>query len=74
MIVEIAGASPQRTLARQPGTTAGQAAARRPVTIGSRPGGPDLQPPLRGPTPQALVRAPPRDSGPGARRGGPRTT
>jgi hypothetical protein len=51
MIVEIAGPSPQRTLARQPGTTAGQAAARRPVTIGPRSGGPDLQPLLRRPAP-----------------------
>ena len=51
MIVEIAGPSPQRTLARQPGTAAGQAAARRPVTTGPRPGGPDLQPALRRPAP-----------------------
>ena len=51
MIVEIAGPSPQRTPARQPGTTAGQAAARRPVTTGPRSGGPDLQPALRRPAP-----------------------
>ena len=74
MIVEIAEPSPQRTLARQPGTTAGQAAARRPVTIGPRSGGPDLQPLLRLPARLALVRTPLRYSGPGARRGGPRTT
>ena len=51
MIVEIARASPQRTPARQPGTTAGQAAARRPVTIGSRCGGRGLQRPLHRPAP-----------------------
>ena len=51
MIVEIAGRSPQRTPTRQPGTTAGQAAARRPVTTGPRSGGRDLQPPLRRPAP-----------------------
>jgi hypothetical protein len=51
MIVQIAGPSPQRTRARQPGTTAGQAAARRPVTTGPRSGGPDLQPVLGRPAP-----------------------
>jgi len=51
MIVEIARPSPQRTPARQPGTTAGQAAVRRPVTIGPRSGGRDLQPPLHRPAP-----------------------
>ena len=51
MIVEIARASPQRTLARQPGITAGQAAIRRPVTTGPRSGGRDLQRPLRRPAP-----------------------
>ena len=54
MIVEIAGASPQRTPARQPGTTARQAAARRLVTTGPRFGGQDLQPPLRRPAPAGL--------------------
>ena len=43
MIVEIARPSPRRTPTRQPGTTAGQAAARRPVTTGPRSGGRDLR-------------------------------
>ena len=51
MIVEIARPSPRRTPTRQPGTTAGQAAARRPVTTGPRSGGRDLQPPLHRPAP-----------------------
>ena len=51
MIVEIARASPHRTPARQSGTTAGQAAARRPVIIGPRSGGRDLQRPLHRPSP-----------------------
>jgi hypothetical protein len=51
MIVEVAGPFPRETPARQPGSTAGQAAARRPVTIGRRPGGGDLQRPLHRPAP-----------------------
>jgi len=51
MIVEIARPSPQRTLSRRLGTTAGQAAARRPMTIGLRSGGRDLQRPLHRPAP-----------------------
>ena len=51
MIVEIAGPSPLRTPARQPGTAAGQPATRRPVTTGPRSGGRDRQPPLRWPVP-----------------------
>jgi hypothetical protein len=47
MIVEVAGPSPRRTPAGQLGTTAGQASGRRPVAIGPRFGGRDLQPPLR---------------------------
>jgi hypothetical protein len=54
MIVEIAGASPRRTPARQLGTTARQAAARRLVTTGPRSGGQDLQPPLGRPAPPGL--------------------
>jgi hypothetical protein len=49
MIVEIPGPSPHRTPARQTGITAGQAAARWPVTAGSRSSGRDLQPALRRP-------------------------
>ena len=49
MIVEIPGASPLRTPARQPGTAAGQPAARRLVIPGLRSGGRDLQPALRWP-------------------------
>jgi len=74
MIVEIAGPSPQRTLARQPGTTAGQAAARRPVTIGPRSGGPGLQPVLRRPAPAGPGQDASAVQRPGARRGGLRTT
>ena len=51
MIVEVAGPSPRRTPAGQLGTTAGQASARRPVAIGPRFSGRDLQPPLRRPVP-----------------------
>ena len=54
MIVEVAGPSPQWTSARQPGTTARQAAARRLVTTGPRSGGQDLQPPLRRVAPAGL--------------------
>jgi hypothetical protein len=54
MIVEVAGTSPRRTSARQPGTTARQAAARRLVTTGPRFGGQDLQPPLRRAAPADL--------------------
>src|SRR5262249_36949508 len=50
-IVEIAMPSPRGTSARQPGTTAGQAAARRPEITRPRPGGRDPQPPLRPPAP-----------------------
>jgi hypothetical protein len=53
MIVEVAGPSPRRTQAGQPGTTAGQAPARRPAAIGPRSGGRDPQPPLRQPVPAA---------------------
>jgi hypothetical protein len=51
MIVEIAGPSPLRTPARQPGTAAGQPARRRPVITAPRSGGRDLQPPLHCPVP-----------------------
>jgi hypothetical protein len=51
MIVEVAGTSPRRTSAGQLGTTVGQASGRRPVAIGPRFGGRDLQPPLRRPVP-----------------------
>ena len=50
MIVEIAVPSPQRTPARQPGSAARQAAARRPTTW-PRPASRDLQPPLNWPAP-----------------------
>jgi hypothetical protein len=53
MIIEVAGPSPRRTPASQPGTTAGQAPARRPAAIGLRSGVRDLQPPLRQPVPAA---------------------
>ncbi len=46
MIVEIAVPSPHRTPARQLGSVAGQAAARRPATARLGPAGRDLQPPL----------------------------
>jgi hypothetical protein len=51
MIVAIPGPCPHRTSARQTATTAGQAAARRPVTAGSRSGGRNLQLALRRPVP-----------------------
>ena len=51
MIVEIPGPSPHTWSARQTATTAGQMAARRLVTAGSRSGGRDLQPALRRPAP-----------------------
>ena len=51
MIVEVAGPSPRRTPASQPGTTAGQASAQRPAAIGPRSGGRDLQRPLHRPAP-----------------------
>jgi hypothetical protein len=51
MIVEIPGPSPYRTPARQLGTTASQAAARRPVSTAPRSGGGDLPPALRRPAP-----------------------
>ena len=51
MIVEVAGPSPRRPSAGQLGTTVGQASGRRPVAIGPRFGGRDLQPPLRRPVP-----------------------
>jgi hypothetical protein len=51
VIVEVAGPSPRRTPAGQLGTTVGQASGRRPVAIGQRFGGRDLQPPLRRPVP-----------------------
>ena len=53
MIVQIPGSSPHRMLARQPGTAAGQAAARLTVATGPRSGGRDLQPALRRPAPVA---------------------
>jgi hypothetical protein len=58
MIVEIAGLSPQKTLSRQPGITAGGVAAQRPVITGPRPGGRDLRPPLRPPDPPGLGHDP----------------
>ena len=64
MIVEVAGPSPRRTLAGQLGTTAGQASGRRPVAIGPRFGGRDLQPPLRRPVPAGPGHYAPREQRP----------
>ena len=74
VIVEIARLSPQRTLSRRLGITASQAAVRRPVTIGPRSGGRDLQRPFHRPAPAGPGHDAPGSSGLGARRGGPRTT
>jgi hypothetical protein len=64
MIVEVAGPSPRGTPARQPGSTAGQAAARRPVTIGRRSGGRDLRRPLHRPAPAGPGHEAPREQRP----------
>ena len=74
MIVEVAGPSPRRTPASQPGTTAGQASAQRPAAIGPRSGGRDLQLSLLRLSPPGPVMTRPGSSSPAARRGGPRTT
>jgi hypothetical protein len=72
MIVEVAGPSQRRTPAGQPGTTAGQASARRPAGRVSAAGTCSLRSvSLSRPRP---VTTRPGSSGPGARRGGPRTT
>jgi len=51
MIVEIPAVSPRGVSAPQPGTAAGQAAARRPAAIGPRSGDRDLQAAFRRPAP-----------------------
>ena len=62
MIVEIPGVSPLGVPARQPGTAAGQAAARRPAAIvAPRSGGRDLQPASRRPAPPRPGHDTPRE-------------